>query len=256
VQTRTIDLVAGEWRSEFVPLSAFFMLLDTVAAVDVEFSEEVGSSPETARGIESGFLVRQGKGDPIGFLRFYSSVTQAIKFGYSNREADSKKVTSTVSVVDGSGEVVVRGEAFAAVIRSVAGVSRYPHIQLYNPAGSGVNLFVTKAKLNQQSGGNVSLKLGAYSTQLSTVEATYGISNKDLSSASLGSAEARREEPTSILGSLGSLVDLQVVPIYEPFDVLLPEPVLIRPGAGLLGWAGVANVTLDGIFHYYEAVVA
>ena len=251
MQTRTVNLTAGEVYYSDIPVSAFFTLAESVGAVDITLFEDRGGRGEKAEGVESGYRVMQKTGSPIRFIQIESDTTQTIKYGFSTREIDNKKVTSTVSVVDGSGETSEKGDAYSSYWSQSGVAAKYSHIQLLNPAGSGKNLYLTSMEAYQTFAGTVSVGWLRYNTALANlVSPSYGSANKNFGLSGRGVAEFRQEDLSALVGAeiirffpLG-----QNVPDKFEFD----EPLFLPPGTGIVGRVNVVQATLAASVQYFE----
>ena len=255
MQTKTIKLVAGVWYQAQIPESGFFTLAETEQALDVHLFQSEGFSGELSVGVESGFrvMVRDG-GRPIGFVKLFSSVNQTVKIGYSfhGREVDNKKVTSTVAVIDGSDERSKKGEAFSAHIYSAAAASLYSQCQLWNPVGSGKIAVVTEFVGYHNYSSSAVLQWGIHNAALPSLDATYGGGNKDFSNSSAGGIEARKDQGGSVLPVAGGVLRRTVKKAYETDDFDLEEPIILRPGNGLLCSSDKVSTYLVCTMQYYE----
>ena len=151
MQTITANLTAGVRREFSLAPAMFFMLLETVGPVDVEIQSGEGRVSEIAKGVESGFREKAISGsDKISKVIFTSPTDQSIKFGHSVRDADNRKVTSTVSVVDGSVERTIAGRAFK-VWSGIAGVSAKYAIAEIRNTSTDKNLIIEAIVLSHES---------------------------------------------------------------------------------------------------------
>jgi len=245
---RTVSeaLTAGITKEWMIPPSKFFMLLETVGGVDVELLSVDGRTVELAEGVESGYREKaEFENEKITRVKITSAVAQNIKWGYSARDVDNRKVTSTVAVVDGSVERVKSGIAYSKGLAHGAVVGRWSAVQMFNPSGSGKIAIVNQlgACPYTASGG---INLHRYDTEFSTT-ASYAISKKAGNAADTV-IKFRGEDFASSVGTLmqqsRALQDTMV-------KFLLSEPIILSPGTGICMVGNSANFGVLGNFQYY-----
>ena len=247
MQTITANLSAGERREFSLPGAMFFMLLETVGPVDVEIQAVSGQSSEKAEGVESGFREKAiSSADRIGKVVFLSSTTQVIKFGYSVRDADNRKVTSTVAVTDGSIEIVKDGRAFSKYLNLAAVASKYAHFQLINPAGSGKRGIVTNIVCVDTTG-DTGFTLAPYNTVLAG--GPYQGVNKKFGSSNDADLEFYVEARSALAtGSDVIVYERGAKDVNVKFS--LNEPIILEPGNGLVVMAGATSHSIFSSMQY------
>ena len=241
MQTITANLIAGQRREFIVPGALFFMLLETVGPVDVELIAVSGGHSEKAEGVESGFREKAlSASDKIGKIVFQSEKTQEVKFGYSVRDADNRKVTSTVSVVSGSSEITEKGGAFvmAAGISAVAG--QYGIVEIKNQTTSK-NIIITSCKAAHQGSGTAYVSMAEFDVEQIGVDAE--AVNKKIGEGVFESVIARKLT-SPVVGSRTEFASKRVQPDVW-FEIDLAEPLVIPPGGRLSGICGVVAATFQ-----------
>ncbi|PCJ37692.1 MAG: hypothetical protein COA75_02950 [Cellvibrionales bacterium] len=228
----------------------FFMLLETVGPVDVEIQSGEGRISEMAEGVESGFREKAISGnDKINKVIFASSIDQKIKFGHSVRDADNRKVTSTVAVVDGAITRAKAGRSFTQSLSQVGAASLYNYIQLSNPAGSGVDLIVTAVSaINYSSASAFIVETGT--GELITLEA--GAASKNVGDPPDPLIESRSEQSASVMAASNMFVFQGAA--GAKLGVGLEDPIVVPQGEHISMRAGVVNNnTWMGMQYHHEA---
>lgn len=140
--------------------------------------------------------------------------------------------------------VVDNGQAFFGGTNLSGVAAEFSHIQIYNPAGSGVELLIDGAFTSINVTSTVYLRY--FDTELTTVSGFWFNQKRD---GSFGVAVLRRQTDAAILGSRifqwRSLAN-------TPYTLVFPSPVLLPAATGLIFATGGVNVTLDGDFYGRE----
>lgn len=254
MQTITEQLTAGVAKEWNIQPSRFFMLLETIAPVDVELLSEDGRTTEKSIGVESGFREKsETTGDRISRVKITSAIDQAVKFGYSVRDADNRKVTSTVAVVDGSIERSKNEIAHFMFIVKGAVAAEYSHCQLWNPAANTKRLIVNAMAGYHLAGAKERVVFYKYNTALGSVDPTYGEINKNFGSAAASGAEARIHSAGA--GVSGGILLLSWAADAELVEFKLQEPVVLNPGEGIMVRTALVNTAVHASFQYYSEEV-
>lgn len=107
MKTITIDLVAGVRKNIYV-LGDFFHLLETSAALDIEFISG-GNVVDTAYQMEFGFNAKPEGG--FTELGFTSATNQTIKIMVGQGDAGYDRLTGTVQIIAQQGSVTQTGKS-------------------------------------------------------------------------------------------------------------------------------------------------
>ncbi|MEZ0147785.1 MAG: hypothetical protein AB9Q19_00480 [Candidatus Reddybacter sp.] len=243
MQTISANLTAGV-RAEFsLPGALFFMLLETVGPVDIELQTVNGGHSEIAEGVESGFREKaQSNTDRIGKVILTSATTQAVKFGHSVRDADNRKVTSTVAVVDGSVERTIAGEAFVlyggSVAVAVAG--EYGLFELSN-VSANKNIILDQITLFHQDAADTFLSVVYFDAAI-THTTQYADVNKKSGNAEIGAVDSWSTSEATIPGN-DELMS-RAMAQYEGWEVPIEGPFVIPAGKGIGFLCSRVNTTL------------
>lgn len=124
-------------------------------------------------------------------------------------------------------------------------VGEYTHVQLYNPANSGVNLLVRACRF-QPMGSSSNARLAQYDTPLTTVNTTV----KNL----LGSGAAPHAEirGATNVAELGNAFFVMAAPTTSPSEFLDTWTYEIAPGSGLVVRATAVNIGISVNFIWSE----
>ncbi|WP_444632767.1 hypothetical protein [Cupriavidus oxalaticus] len=156
-----------------------------------------------------------------------------------------QRIAGTVDVIDGGKARTLGGLAFSAYSSASAVAATYTHLQLWNPVGSAKNLVVESTACS--CGGAWGFQLRLHSAAISSL---IGNGASKLSGAAASVAELRQQTNAAILGG-APLIGLDVTGgtpfIYKPV-----EPIVIKPGYGLMIVSTPQNTPFAGTFEWYE----
>ncbi len=238
--------VAGETKT-FMVQGEYLEILDAMYAVDVFMMDRSGAQLSTMRNAEASFFSRPGNYEVV---QVYSANAQTIRLFIGSGDAGTRRISSTVQVVDGGKARTVSGAAFQGSVTCVGVAASYSHTQLWNPAGSGKNLIVSQFQLNSFSAQSVSVR--AHNVALG---ALYG----NCPAKKLGGAASLAELRSQTSGGyLPTTADMAA--FYCAANSSLPfkytEPVVIPPGQGLTMFVNNNVFTnLASTFEHYEEVI-
>lgn len=232
-------LAAGEsWRLNIA--GDFFRLSEAAYPVSVSLLKGqriVG----TMRNMLAGDYVRDIAFD--GVIIDNGALAQSVSAQIAGGGAGSDRVLGEVSVVSGERFRTMAGASFWQSKSLTAAAGNLPHIQLWNPAGSGKRVVI------EDIGGSVSaslMKIALGSVPLTTLVGN--AQNKRLGGG-LSAAELRTQESVSSIGNdFASFA-------FEPniFSVLkLTSPIILDEGVGLNVKCGATGSTLQANVQFYE----
>lgn len=157
------------------------------------------------------------------------------------------RITGTVDVVDGGkartvGNIACMGYGFCPAL-----ASNYAYIQLFNPAGSGRNVFVGQVSF-YSSGTVVSgVAMGAYNVAL-TALVRNGV-RKNLAAGSSLMEVRSKNDTVSLIGTLMGAMDKMLK------SQKLLEPIMIPPGFGLVIQNSTLAEDIGATFEYFEELL-
>lgn len=123
--------------------------------------------------------------------------------------------------------------------------SQYTHIQLFNPGGSGVIVFVFSIVGNPDTAAHVQLR--SHNTALTTLSAQRV--NKNMGGAA-PVCEVRHQTNASLLGTL--ITPSGPLPLDTPYRFLVGDPIVLGAGEGVLTVPGIVNVGSLGAYEWIE----
>lgn len=157
----------------------------------------------------------------------------------------SARLVGTVSVIDGERSKVLSGVCFRAAPSVVAGNA--PCAQLYNPAASGKNLFATAVRVGAQSADAWGLRTTA------TQYGTAGPTPVNLDSTSGAAAVALiRTDALATAPASPKFYASGFLQASSDVVIVLPRPILIRPGNGLDVYVNGNPNTIRANFEWEE----
>lgn len=235
----TVAFAAGETKV-FAMAGEYFEIIDSVYPVDVRLVDRYGAQRGLMRNAENSFFIKAGDFQGIEIT---SATEQTIRFAFGTSEAGTRRTAGVVSVVDSSKSRTLAGVAFLASHNVAAQAAFACSTVLWNPPGSGFNLYVQRLRVSMSgassygTGHITSLGTGLQLNTSARVPKRIGATPafecyETNASAFNGSTLALNSVFTATLGA-------NVVDVGD-----LYEPVLIQPGAGFRVFATTINVGL------------
>jgi len=132
--------------------------------------------------------------------------------------------------------------AYGTVALVAGGVGDFNHIQIFNPAASGITIHVDSALVSSATTQRVSLRL--HDTALTTNSATKGFRDRRIPGNPVG--QTRFSDGDSVLGAARISID-----IIANTALLVPIDSYLDPGQGVLVANGNSNTTL-AVSYYWE----
>lgn len=188
---------------------------------------------------------------PGGFDRFevVSTETQTAVIQVANSpgaRVGSDRITGDVSVIDGALSSTLALDSFLGAVGSAGGAALFAHVQLLNPAASGVIAIVEQLGIVVNASSVVQL----YRYDAALAVDSGGAPNKYVGAAA--SLSHLRSEDLAALTGTGSPFLTAAINggVYTPLS--LREPIVLPPGVGLIAFAATANVPLTCSFEFSE----
>lgn len=161
---------------------------------------------------------------------------------------EDDRITGEVSVIDGGKSRTAAGGSFTWQVLCTAVAGFLPAAQLWNPPGSGRNLFVTRGYASATVAGG--LYLGIHNTALTTAGGS--VANKKSLSVASSVASALNQTPASMFGAARTFGTV-LVQNYGNWPITLDEPLMIEPGSGLLlQHDTTTGLSTTGMFNFFE----
>lgn len=251
-----IEIISGVWAAgetkTFHINGEYLEILEAQYPCDVMLMDRQGAQLSIMRSSEASFFSRPKEG--FNSVQITSAQAQTIRIFVGSGDAGTRRISSTVSVIDGGRARSNAGTAFGGCA-SISGVAaKYTAVQLWNPAGSGKNVIVNQLSSAANAAGNIYLvpSFAALSINSST-----RVANKKLvAGGGAGSAQLYLDNLAAlpVSGATPVLIDLAVaanqLAYWKP-----TEPVLVPPGAGLTAVHDIVATQLFGNFEWFEEAI-
>lgn len=164
------------------------------------------------------------------------------------------RITGTVDVVDGGKARTKSGIAYMVGLAVSATAGNYAAAQLWNPAGSGMNLIVEKISGSMYGSASAIVDIGKTTVQLGAVG--FGIVNKNFGSASTSIALSRVQSTVPTMPAAGGQIMFGLMLNQaQPIIVPLNEPIVVTPGTGIVVQCEATGAAMFGSFEWFEESV-
>jgi len=232
------NIAAGETKV-FVKAGRYFEILESGGPVTMAFYDANGSQNNDASSVLSGTYLE----DSFSQFDIYSATAQTVEILISDGKGGTRRQPGTVQVIDGERNKVLQGVCFRGVGQQ--STTNAAGVQVWNPAGSGRNIFVQAVRVGATTADAWSLATTDF--QL----AGGGIVPANLDRAGANSiASVRTGDASGITNSRGYGAGYMAANT----DVVLvfPRPILIRPGFGIVIAGNAASNTVRATFEWEE----
>lgn len=159
-----------------------------------------------------------------------------------------ERISGVVEVISGEKTRVMAGNSFGSSVAVAPDPANYSVGQLWNPAGSGKNIFVNRIILSGSAAPGVEWIIYSATVALPNLVGTGKFQNKRVGGA-VSTAERRSELRA---GGLGVVLFELFPPQNAPTDVGLSEPIMVPPGCGVGAYPFAVNCTNIVNFQFYE----
>lgn len=224
-----IEIIGGVWAAgetkTFHVNGEYIELLDGLYACDVFLMDKSGAQLSIMRGCEVSFFSKPSGG--FNTVQITSVQAQYLRFFVGSGDAGTRRISSTVQVVDGGRARSIAGQAFMGVattgpIAAASGCS-----QLWNPVGSGKNAVVKRYSVCGSTAGFIQVR-----TQNSiVVSSQVGTGFAKQPSLAPGVVQVRAGNPAGSV--VGNMVDQMSIMANGVYGTVLQEPIVLPPGYGL-----------------------
>jgi hypothetical protein len=247
-----IEIISGTWAAgelkTFHVNGEYLEILDAQYPCDVMLMDRTGAQLSIMNNSEASFFSRPKEG--FNTVQIKSAQAQAIRIFIGSGDAGTRRISSTVQVVDGERARTNAGVMFAASGVNTPVAAQYPRVQLWNPVGSGKRLVVGRVGMSSAAVAQACVIFGS-----GVAEANDGTSgwvyNKLLGQA-VGVAQVRwgnnAAAPTSSM--FGTRVQADQLIDWKPVGVLV-----INPGIGLIVGGLTVNTSVTGNFEWFEEAI-
>lgn len=250
-----IEIIGGVWAAgetkTFHINGEYLEILDALYPCDVMLMDRQGAQLSVMRSSEASFFSRPKEG--FNTVQITSAQAQAIRVFVGSGDAGTRRISSTVQVIDGGRARSNASVAFGANAARAELAANFSMVQLWNPVGSGKNVVVNGMSVGASQAGNIYLA-GSFATM--TTDISNRIVNKKLVAGG-GAGVARLQ--SDVLAAFPAFTNgvLETFPVTA--NGLVPwrpsEPILLAPGAGLLALHDIANTTIFANYEWFEEVI-
>lgn len=173
------------------------------------------------------------------------ALAQTVRCQLSGGGAGSDRVVGVVSVINGEVERVMARTAFIGYVMQAATAGSLSHTQIYNPAGSGKNLILSKGW------GYTSLVTGiALTCFAAPVGVVTGVSSCKWIGGAAPVAELRAYAGAAMVGTMIGQMAHEIAGQSKEFP--FQEPLMIPPGWGVGLVTGAANCQMTSTLQWLE----
>lgn len=178
-----------------------------------------------------------------------SAEAQTVTIQASRGNVGSNRVVGEVSVISGEYTRALSSRAYLGFSYRANAAAVYSHIQLWNPPGSGKNLFVNQLAVA------VTVAIGYYRLLLNNaaLAAYYAIQNNPVNKragAAVSVAQNRQENNAAVLGT--ALATFLTDALGKSHLLTFTEPLLLPPGWGLALAPAVVDQDIFCNWEFFE----
>lgn len=249
-----IEIIDGTWAAgetkTFHIIGEYLELLDAQYPCDVYLMDKSGAQLSIMKKCEASFFSKPTGG--FSTVQITSADAQYLRFFVGSGDAGTRRISSTVQVVDGGRARTVGGQAFMLAGGSTGVAGNMSGGVLWNPLGSGVRAILKAYGVSVQ--------------QAMIVSVAYALVNPYATPANFGNSKLAGGNKAKSRIYAGSAAATQVVPTqfwdYLPFAAAgsvgktLQEPVVLNPGSGILFEGNALNATLNFTLEWVEESIA
>lgn len=247
-----IEIIAGAWAAgetkSFMINGEYLEILEAQYPCDVMLMDKAGAQLSIMKSSEASFFSRPREG--FQTVQIYSAQAQTIRVFIGSGDAGTRRISSTVQIVDGNKARVMAGGAYAW--RTVAGASagNVSMVQLWNPPGSGKRVIVDSLHVSSSVPSSVYFGIDGNALSANSSIVPYNMASGGASSAST-LAKFQYVPALQALNWFGSLSfsagGNNPVPLVRPF--------ILNPGSGLVLSTDSVNDTLGGFAQFFEETI-
>jgi len=245
-----IEIISGVWAAgelkTFHINGEYLEILEAQYPLDVMLMDRSGAQLSVMKKSEASFFSRPKEG--FNTIQISSAQAQSIRIFVGSGDAGTRRISSTVQVVDGGRARTIAGAAYVAVAGAAAGVGQYAGVGMFN-ISTGVRAVVKQLRLGGDVTGNWDLK---------GVGVTFGLPSVAPAAKLVGGADSVSIESRSLNNGGAAVVftktfDRIYVGANQQVQLRFEEPIVLNPGAGLVitniaGLGAAANIFMAAEF--------
>lgn len=242
-----IEIIGGTWAAgetkTFHINGEYLEILDCQYTCDVMLMDKVGAQLSTMKDCEASFFSRPKEG--FNTVQIRSAQAQFLRVFVGSGDAGTRRISSTVQVIDGERARVLGGSMYVANSGAVPAAGNFGRCQLWNPAGSGQRLVVSSLYMSAPTAQPVNMLFQGAKIPGSNVT----VVNKLAQGAPAGVGQAVKGQSVAGLGDSmwGGYLQGGVVLQWAPKGVLM-----LPPGYGLTVEGGTAATAIAVNFEWFE----
>ncbi|WP_295375628.1 hypothetical protein [uncultured Pseudacidovorax sp.] len=252
-----IEIISGAWAAgetkTFQIAGHYIEILDAQYSCDVVLMDRTGSQQSFMRGAEASFFTRPSGG--FETVQITSAQAQTIRLFVGSGDAGTRRISSTVNVVDGARARTIAGAAFIAGINAQSAAGKIAVAQLRNAPASAKRIVVNRVLLACDNTATA-VAFGYIATPIS---ATAGgtMASKMLGGPASTSAQGFTDTASFAAAPPAGVVELGVasVPAGGTFEFIFDEPIVLVPGASLVYYTNAQAATLRTLTHFTEEAI-
>jgi hypothetical protein len=225
----------------------YLEILEAQYPCDVMLMDKSGAQLSIMKSSEASFFSRPKEG--FQAVQITSANAQSIRIFIGSGDAGTRRISSTVAVIDGGRARTVANAAFLSNAQIAGFAGNYGHVELFNPAASGKRAIVESVGL--YSIGACVVDIADTNLQLASLNA---YPQAKLLGGAASVMEYRSQANATLLGPVQSLMTVGLQASQQLF-VKLAEPIIIPPGRGLIVRDTTQNQQFGAIFEFFEETI-
>lgn len=244
-----IEIIGGNWAAgetkTFHVNGEYLEILDCQYTCDVMLMNKVGAQLSIMKGCEASFFSRPKEG--YNTVQITSQQAQYLRVFLGSGDAGTRRISSTVAVVDGGKARTLAGATGVAVGQTAPVAAKFSIAGVWNPVGSGRRVIIKRAFVSTLTAQVL------YFGRIAVAPAGLAVPAPMLFNGAAYPGLAK-----SCGDTLADLSGLTVAGVFSqsvsPVQFALDEPIVVRPGFGFVFAAGSANTDVTVSIPFVEEV--
>lgn len=248
-----ISIAPGQIRDIFCNGSYVYFYAGSAGGADATITVNQDSRGQRVL-LQPGQAYRMPNGDTgtrwlIGNLRGEGTIVGRLLIG--SGELTDNRVTGSVEVIDGGKDRTNAGVAFVATFNVVQIAAARSSAVLWNPAGSGKNIFVKTHRFSQTAAGSYGCVL-ATSLGTGLITDTKHIAPKKRGTVSVAQGWCTNATVFNGTSENTNSFVTAALAANQADNITFSEPILLQPGSGLYTFSGPVNSNIIVTAEYVE----
>ncbi|WP_137860557.1 hypothetical protein [Variovorax sp. 3P27G3] len=245
-----IEIIEGAWAAgetkTFMLQGEYFEVLDAQYPLTVYMMDRQGAQLSTMKNAEASFFSKPGRFECV---QVYSAQAQYLRAFIGSGDAGTRRISSTVQVIDGERARTNAGVMFAGTATPNPVAGQRARAQLWNPIGTAKRLIVSRIVLSAGSVQtlNVTSSMAAEANDVTASLAANKLLGGPAPAAQLRHGNNAVGVATSMFGvtlAAGGVFD------WKPAGVIV-----VPPGTGLLIGANDLNSSMSVNYEWFEEAI-